>query len=99
MVDLDSLAEKRATALKQEVQAWRDVLWGREFQALTHSMSDGEIENLLMLCLTVVELKAVIRYAHLKNAGATESVLDVLQRAAESAGLNMRAWIESLVIH
>lgn len=97
MVDLDKLAENRASTLNQGVEGWRTILWSREFQALSHTMSDGEIEKLLLLCQDTHELKAVIRYSHTQNATGNESMFELLEGGAAKAGLEMRAWIQSLV--
>jgi len=60
MIDLDSLAEKRAKALNQDVEAWRQLLWSPDFQSLSQSLTDGELEQMLDLCSTVDEVRVMI---------------------------------------
>ena len=68
MLDLDSLAEKRATTLNEKREFWSQVVWTPDFQKISANMSDGEVESLLSNCKSYRQLEAVVRFLVAKAA-------------------------------
>lgn len=95
MLDLDALAENRARALQQAEEDWRSAIWSPEFQKLSQSMSDGEVEDFVSCCSSQKILLSAARFllANLESSGASPYAF-LLTKAQES-GLTTAQWIES----
>jgi hypothetical protein len=94
MLDLDSLAEKRARTLNEGTDKWHQAVWSVEFQKISANMSDGEVETLLSSCKSVRHLNAVI--AFLSKRSSPASPYTAMTDAATDAGLGLSEWIASL---
>lgn len=92
MIDLDQLAEKRAKTLNQKEDVWRRAVWSADFQKISQSMSDGEVEELLGLCPTVKHFEAVVAFMKDKS----DSPFNVISEAATKAGLSLEKWIAGI---
>jgi hypothetical protein len=97
MLDLDSLAEKRARLLQQKDEDWRKALWSPAFQKISQTMTDGEIEGLLGHCTSPQQLDLILKFlqAH-PDIGSTPSYA-LLEREAREAGIGLADWIQILV--
>ncbi len=96
MLDLDTLAEKRAKSLNQSEAVWRATLWSPAFQKISASMTDGEIEGLLISCPSVVHVELVMRYLNGHPERETVSPYALLTREAQTAGMGMAEWIKGI---
>ncbi len=94
MLDLDTLADRRAKTLNQGPEAWKAAVWGAEFQKLSQSMSDGEVEALISWCPTVKHLKKVVKFLDGKCSESGFSPFTVLTKVAEGDGLKPGEWIQ-----
>jgi uncharacterized protein involved in tellurium resistance len=94
MLDLDSLAEKRAQSLNQPSETWRTAVWEPLFQKLTQSMSDGEVEALVSYCPSVDHFEAVVRFLDQRCAQKKTSPFVVLDGEARAAGLSNEEWVK-----
>lgn len=95
MIDLDSLAEKRAAQLQQDVAAWKSLLWSKDFQELSQSLSDGEIEKVLELCRSTGEVSGLLNFLKThKSDGAPFQPW--LEEQAKNMGKDLHAWLRSL---
>ena len=94
MLDLDSLAEKRAQTLNEGADKWQRAVWSAEFQKISSYMSDGEVEVLLASCKSVVQLEAVVAYLFKHPSAATPYA--VLNSDAKAAGKSLSEWIAAL---
>lgn len=97
MLDLDSLAERQAKILNQKEEPWREVIWSPEFQKISASMSDGEVEILVSLCPTVAHLRAVIDYLVQHAQSQKQSPFNILTDEAAKAGVRPGDWVRSRV--
>jgi hypothetical protein len=94
MLDLDSLAEKRARTLNEGADKWQQAVWSVEFQKISANMSDGEVESLLSSCKSVRQLEAAI--AFLSKRSSPVSPYTAMTDAAQAAGLSLGEWIATL---
>ncbi len=94
MLDLDSLAERRAKALNQKEDTWREAVWSPDFQTVSQSMTDGEVEAMISLCSTVELLRALVLYLNSHSAASGMAPYTVLTSEAARAGLNPGEWIQ-----
>jgi hypothetical protein len=94
MLDLDTLAEKRAQTLNEKLESWSQVVWASDFQKLSANMSDGEVETLLGSCKSYRQLEAVVRFLTAKAAHT--SPYSVLIQEAKSTGQTLTDWIAKL---
>lgn len=94
MLDLDSLADRRAKSLNQGPEAWKAAVWSTEFQKLSQSMSDGEVETLISWCPTVKHLNQVIKFLDGKCGESGIAPFTVLTKVAEGDGLKPSDWIQ-----
>ena len=85
MLDLDTLAEKRAKSLNQSESVWRTTLWSPAFQKMSASMTDGEIEGFLVSCPSVVHVELVLRYINDHPDREVTSPYALLTREAHNA--------------
>jgi len=95
MLDLDSLAERRAKSLNQKEDLWREAIWSTDFQEISASMSDGEVETLVSLCPSVKHLQEVVKYLQEQSKSQGLSPFTVLTQEADRAGVQPGQWIES----
>jgi hypothetical protein len=93
MLDLDRLADRRASALNQNLEPWRKVMWSADFQEISRNMSDGEMESLVFFCASQTELERAVRFI-LQNAGGN-SPFSFLLAECEKSGLRPEEWIHS----
>lgn len=93
MLDLDHLAEKRARELNQVLEPWRKIIWGADFQTLSQSMSDGEVESLVCFCSSQAELEWTVTFLLQNVSGG--SPFSFLLLECEKAGLPPEKWIRS----
>jgi len=94
MLDLDSLAEKRATILNEKQESWSQAVWTPDFQKVSANMSDGEVETLLGSCKSYRQLEAVVRFLVAKAAHS--SPYSTLIQEAKKSGLTLADWIAKL---
>ncbi len=94
MLDLDSLAEKRALALNQGKNDWFDAVWSMGFQKLSQSMSDGEVESLISWCSSVNHVYAVVKHLDGRCGEGGPSPFAVLMADAEADGMQPGEWIQ-----
>ncbi len=97
MLDLDSLAEKRARVLNQQEDSWRTAIWSAAFQKISQNMTDGEVESLVSLCTCVTHFDSVVRYLFERTQASGVAPFTVLQQEARSAGQSPEEWIKSRV--
>lgn len=94
MLDLDSLAEKRAKSLNEQLDLWHKAVWSAGFQKISSNMSDGEVEVLLSSCKSYLQVEAVVAFvAGHPQAG---SPFSLLVQEAKVAGLPLEQWIALL---
>jgi hypothetical protein len=93
MLDLDHLAEERARALNQNLEQWRQVIWGADFQKIAQSMSDGEVETLVSFCASQADLEHAAKFI-LQNSG-NGSPFTFFIEECERAGLKPEEWIRT----
>ena len=91
MLDLDSLIEQRATVLNQTLENWHSAVWSAEFQKISASMSDGEVEQLIALCPSGEHLNAVIAFLSTCDG----QPFDALKSAAANQGQSLADWIQT----
>jgi hypothetical protein len=96
MLDLDELAERRAEALCQSGQQWKEMLWSRSFQKLSANMSDGEVENLLICCASTKQLETVMTFLAEHPQMSLCSPFEILVKEAQKSKLGMSDWIRKL---
>lgn len=97
MLDLDRLAEKRAKTLNQKEDQWKTAVWSSEFQKISASMSDGEVETLVDLCPSVPHLQKIVQYLDQNSEKKGISPFTLLTQEAEHAGLKPADWIQQQV--
>lgn len=96
MLDLDSLAEKRARSLNQTEAQWRTVIWSPSFQKISAQMSDGEVETLIDLCPSEIHLQHAVAYLDNKSAETGKSPFTIITEEAAAAGVPTEKWITTL---
>lgn len=94
MLDMDSLAEKRAQSLNQPAESWRSAIWDDRFQKLTQNMSDGEVEALVSYCPSVQHFEAVVRFLEARCEQNKSAPFLVLSDEARAAGLSAEEWVK-----
>ena len=97
MIDLDSLAEKQAKSLNEIESGWREAVWSSEFQKISESMSDGEVESLISVCPSLRHFDAVIKFLYSQESAKGSSPYLVLLESARDAGLDLATWIARLL--
>ncbi len=97
MLDLETLAENRARSLQQEAQEWRAAVWSEDFQKISQSMSDGEVEALIGFCPSVFHLKTIVKYLNVLFIQSGISPYTILEQEAAEAGMRPVDWIQSMV--
>ena len=93
MLDLDSLAEKRARSLNQTEDQWRKVIWSPSFQKISAHMSDGEVEALIDLCPSVAHFQNVVGFLEESSSRTGVPPYTVLTDEAQKAGVSPQDWI------
>lgn len=94
MLDLDSLADNRAKSLNQGGADWRAVVWSAEFQKISASMSDGDVENIIAWCPSPQHLKTLVKHLDSKCATSGLAPIAVISAEAERAGVSPSEWIQ-----
>src|SRR5262245_18874886 len=94
MLDLDHLANQQALTVNELPEKWREAMWSAEFQKISQSMSDGEVEEFINLCPSVGHLKALVFYLQAKHDATGTAPFTLLKQEASSAGLNPEEWIK-----
>jgi hypothetical protein len=94
MLDLDSLAERRAHSLNEGADNWHQAVWSAGFQKISASMSDGEVESLLAACRSFKQLEAVVAYLSVRQTA--DGPYATLVDAAKSTGKSLTDWIASI---
>ena len=93
MLDLNSLAEDQARNLNQDSQEWRSVLWSHEFQRLSQSMTDGEVETLVTFSPSAQRLIEVVRFLSERSSEMGTHPFTVLIDMARQQGVSPAEWI------
>lgn len=93
MLDLDTLASSHAKTLHQQEEAWKKAVWSAPFQKLTQTMSDGDVEKLLVLCPSVSHLEAVVQFLTERQSASKNSPMLLLDQAAQQAGMGLGDWL------
>ncbi len=96
MLDFDFLAESRAKSLNEQEEMWRKAIWSPLFQALSQSMTDGEVESLVAFCPSVKHFNEVIRHLDVQSKASGVPPFTVLQQLADKAGVQPAEWIRDL---
>ena len=79
----------------QDAARWCAILWSAEFQALSKTMTDGEVSSLIGACASIVQLERVISFMRAAGDGE-ESPFSVLSAEAASAHVELAQWIQDL---
>lgn len=95
MLDLDFIAAERAKQLNQEQDSWKKAVWSANFQKFSASMSDGEVEQLVSWCPSVVHLQAVTDYLLDLSRSEGLTPFPLLLDVAERAKVSPEEWIKS----
>lgn len=92
MLDLDSLAVQRARVLQEGEDSWKKAVWSPEFQKISQSMSDGEVEEIVGICGSGEDLIALARFLDKvsEKTGATPYTVGMAEAA--KAGLSLADW-------
>lgn len=96
MLDLDSLAERRARSLNQTEAQWRTVIWSASFQKISAQMSDGEVEALIDLCPSETHLQTAVAYLEQKFTETGKLPFTIINEESAAAGVSPDKWIASL---
>lgn len=96
MIDLDQLAEIKAQKTGQNQQAWQAAVWNPEFQRLSQSISDGEIESIIDSSRTVRHFEIITKFLSdsVFSSGITFS--ELLDKVARS-GYQLKDWFDAIV--
>ena len=97
MLDLDTLAQRRALSLNEKEETWKKAIWHPDFQKISVNMSDGEVESLLELCPSAKHFECVVKILGEKSLASGESPVKVLQDEAKRAGVSPLNWVKSCV--
>jgi hypothetical protein len=95
MLDLDSLAARRAQSLNEKEDNWKKAVWSQDFQKISANMSDGEVESLVELCSSVADFERVVKFLKERSERIGISPYSVLEQEAATAGISVDAWIKS----
>ena len=93
MLDLTTLAEARARSLNQGEDTWRDAVWSPDFQEMSQSMSDGEVEALISFCPTPGHLRSAVKFIRKVCGDQGLPPFTALLQEAAKAGLAPDAFI------
>jgi hypothetical protein len=96
MLDLDSLAERRAKTLNEKQEPWLKAVWSPDFQKISSNMSDGEVEILLSHCKSHVHLEALIGFLTGHKRVRELSPYGLVIEEAKASGLALSDWIAQL---
>jgi hypothetical protein len=94
MLDLDTLAEKRARTLNEGADKWHQAVWSVGFKKISANMRDGEVESLLSSCKSFRQVEAAVAFLSRRTSPA--SPYTALVNEANAAGLSLSEWIASL---
>lgn len=96
MLDLDTLAEKRAQSVSENADRWRRMLWSPAFQTVSRNMSDGEVQILIDACASAAQLEKVILYLESRADQPAFAPYSILLQEAQKASLKLSDWIKTL---
>lgn len=96
MLNFDSLAAERAKALNQEEQVWKRAVWAPSFQAISQSMSDGEVESFIALFSSVPTFELAVSKLEERLRDQAMSPHSLIAQEAAAAGLTPDDWVRSL---
>ena len=94
MLDLDSLAEKRAKSANEGKDKWHQAVWSPGFQSISANMSDSEVELFLSACKSFVHLERVIVFLSARQSPSGPYTLMVEE--AKRSGQSLSDWIAGL---
>lgn len=97
MLDLNSLALRRATTVNEKEDDWKKAIWSQDFQRISSNMSDGEVEALVELCPSFKHFECVVRKLEENSKATGASPYSILTLEAQKAGISPAAWIEACV--
>lgn len=95
MLDLDSLAQRRAQTLNEKEDVWRKAVWSAGFQKISANMSDGEVENFLSVCPSVTHLEWAVKYLSERTNFGNETPFSILTQEAAKSGQSIEQWISA----
>ena len=98
MLDLDSLAEKRAKSLNEHVERWQDAVWSADFQKAAQNMSDGEVELLVVSCPSLSHFLTVVTFIAKHPETENLTPFGVVRREADGQGRTIKEWIATLQV-
>lgn len=94
MLDMNALADSRAQTLSQKPDEWRQAIWSAGFQALTQSMTDGEVELFLRNCLEPKQLIKAVAHLQPRCLVGLKTPFEVI--AEETAQSSIEDWFAKL---
>ena len=97
MLDLNQLADGRARAVKEDVDLWRKAVWSPEFQKISQSMSDGEVEEIMHFCASAYQFQALARYLHERSECEGVSPFSLIVTESKKAGMQPADWVGTKV--
>ncbi len=90
---MDSLAEKRARDLNQDVEGWRGAVWDQAFQKISQGMTDGEVEAFVALCSSPEQLCSAAKYLEQQYIKSGTPPYTILSNEAANASVSVRDWV------
>ncbi|MGE4132539.1 MAG: hypothetical protein AB7F86_12925 [Bdellovibrionales bacterium] len=94
MLNLDAIAEKKATQLNQEKELWRQAVWSAEFQKFSADLTDGEVESIVGWCPTARHLRALVSFLEEKVKETGVGPYKNLIKLAEDEKVRPDQWIQ-----
>lgn len=95
MLDLDHLAEEKARRLNQTKEVWSQAVWSPGFQKVLTNMSDGEVEQLISWCPSVLHLTALVGFFSKTCEAPGLTPFSALLEAAKKAKISPEEWIKT----
>lgn len=96
MLDLNALADRRAQALNQKQEGWRQAIWGVGFQKLTQNMTDGEVEAFVAYCHNVSHFEKAVAYLEKRCAETNVTPFAIVAQEAGHSGTSPEQWFQKL---
>lgn len=97
MLDLNSLALRRAKSVNEKEDDWKKAIWSQGFQRISVNMSDGEVEALVELCPSIKHFECVVKMLEDKAKASGISPYTILNQEAQKAGMTAGAWVKACV--
>ena len=95
MLDLNSLALRRAQSVNEKEDDWKKAIWSQDFQRISVNMSDGEVESLVDMCPSFKHFECVVKMLEERSKTAGVSPFSALTQEAQKAGVTPAAWVKS----